>query len=103
MGMTTGWPSRRSRRLERCMAARDMPPSEPLSRDQIANSLIGRRDRLLRQLPRQIKLARRLTLDQHELVVDEATDFLVTQNKGVVADEDALERAFWKAADLRVR
>ena len=35
---------------------------------QIAESLVGRRDRLLRQLPRQIKLARRLTADQHESV-----------------------------------
>ena len=85
------------------MAASDVPPIEALSRDQIAESLVSRRNGLLRQLPRQIKLARNLTRDQHELVIDESTDFLVTQNKGVVADEDALERAFWKAADLRVR
>ena len=65
------------------------PPgrSALLSHDEIAEILVTRRERLLRQLPRQIKLARRLTADQREWVVDEATDFLVTQNKGVIADD----------------
>lgn len=89
------------------MAARvDLSPSSPdgqLSREEIAERLMRRRDRLIRQVPGQIKIAKRLTQDQCALVVDLATDFLVTENEdGVIADQDALERAFWKAAHLRV-
>src|SRR4051812_34412433 len=75
----------------------------PLSRDEIAEVLVRRRKRLIRQVPVQIKVARSLTADQREWVVDESTLYLVTVNEGVIEDTDALERAFWKVANLRVR
>lgn len=79
-------------------------PGQPLTREQIASSLLTRRDALVRQLPRQIKLARLLTADQQDTVIDEAVDYLVTENHGgEIADLEALERAFWKVAFLRVR
>ena len=67
---------------------------DALSRETIAAMLVTGRDELLRQLPRQITPATSLTTDQREWVIDEATEYVVTQNKGTVADEDALERAF---------
>src|SRR4051794_27508731 len=102
------WPRSGARRLVVQMAARadqsSPPPDEPLSRDAIAVALLSRRDRLIRQLPRQIRLARQLNAEQHERVIDEAVDYLVTGNEGgVVKDSDALERAFWAVADRRVR
>ena len=87
-------------------ADRAPSPESPdgLSRTEIAESLLTRRDALLRQLLWQIKVSRFLNEDQHESVIDEAVDYLVTQNEGrVIADHDALERAFWKVVDLRVR
>jgi hypothetical protein len=85
-------------------AAHSQTPSDrpPLSRETIAEILVTRRQQLIRQMPQQIRISRGLTNDQREWVVDRATDFLVTQNQGVIADVDALERAFWKAADIRV-
>lgn len=103
---STKWPEGRARRLEVRMAARTdsaRSPEHRLDRDTLATLLVGRREQLLQRLPRQVKLARRLTADQREWVIDEAIDFLVTENDRVIADEDALERAFWAVANLRVR
>src|SRR4051794_11179705 len=94
------WPGSGSRRLDMYMAARagsSPNPSDPsLSRDEIAFSLVSRRDRLIHQLPRQIKLARRLNAEQQEWVIDESVEYLVTENGDrAIKDADALERAFW--------
>jgi hypothetical protein len=78
-------------------------PSGSLSRTEIAEALLCRRDALLRQLPHQIKVARFLNADQREEVIDDSVDYLVTENDGVIADHDALERAFWKVVANRVR
>src|SRR4051812_7269547 len=82
------WPGSGSRRVEGYMAARPDPSPAPngkrsdeLSPAAIAVALTDRRDRLIRQLPRQIKLARRLTDEQLEWVVDESTHYLVVENK----------------------
>src|SRR4051794_10810672 len=104
MRATTLWPSWRSRRLDEQMAARpdlspdpSEEPQEQLSRETIAIALMSQRTGLVRQLPRQIKLARRLNLDQQEWVIDASVDYLVTGNEGgVIKDHNALERAFWK-------
>jgi hypothetical protein len=110
MRATKVWPYRRAQRLTRYMAAHaprsssagDAP--DGYSRETIARVLIGRRSVLVKQLPRQIKLARFIAPDLHEWVVDEAIDWLVTENDGgVIRDNSDLEKAFWKVADVRVR
>jgi hypothetical protein len=87
-------------------AARPASPDEPptqLSREAIARILVGRRASLIRQLPKRIKLARNVSSDAYEWIVDDAIDFLVTENEdGVIRGMDDLEKAFWKAAHLRV-
>src|SRR4051812_43971825 len=102
MRTTRVWPSSGSRWLVGQMAAHadrapKPDPSGALTRGEIAESLLSRRDALLRQLPRQIKLARVLNADDRDWAIDDAIDYLVTENEGgVIADYDALERAFWK-------
>src|SRR3954452_15534890 len=79
-------------------------PGREWTREEIAVALLSRRQALLRQLPRQIKAARRLTADQQEWVIDDASDHLVTKNEdGVISDVLSLEKAFWKCASNRVK
>lgn len=77
--------------------------SQGLTKDEIAAALVPRRDRLVAQLPRELAVARGLTADQAELVVDEAIDFLVTQYTVPIHAPDELERAFWAAAAIRAK
>jgi hypothetical protein len=85
------------------MAAHARTPPTGLSPDWIARSLVSRRDRLVVAVPRRVALARRLTRDQHEWIVDDAIDFLVTQFPKPLPGPDDVERAFWKAVNIRVR
>jgi hypothetical protein len=71
--------------------------------EQLAWTLVPRRDQLVVQLPREIAAARDLSRDQCELVVDESLDFIVTEYARPITDADALERAFWSAASFRVK
>ena len=111
MRATIALPTRRSRRLGDQMAdlGQRSRIAEPPTRarqwdaERIARALVPRRDYLVNRLPRELAAARGLTRDQHELVVDEAIDFLVTEYANPIADEATLERAFWAAAALRVR
>ena len=48
-------------------------------------------------------MARGLSVDQCELVVDEAIDYLVTEYRRPIEDLAGLERAFWAASALRIR
>jgi hypothetical protein len=103
---------RDARRLNRRMAEhiagrarrqRSSEPTESLSAAEIASLLVPRRDRLVEQLPRELAVARGLTTDQSELVVDESIDFVVTQLDRPLQDEEAVDRAFWAAAAIRSR
>src|SRR3954454_15626930 len=92
------WPASRDRRLGGYMAAsaaHSQTPSDrpPLSRETIAEILVTRRQQLLRQLPRQIRISRGLTHDHREWVVVRAPDFRVTENRGAMFDVDAQESA----------
>jgi hypothetical protein len=70
---------------------------------RIAEYLGTRRDRYVKQLPRELSVARGLTDDQVELVIDEAIDYLVTEHDKPILDAASLEKTFWKAASLRAR
>ena len=71
--------------------------------ERIAAALVPRRDRLVDQLPRELAAARGLTRDQHELVVDEAIDYMVTEYAKPIVDQEFLERAFWATVSFRVK
>jgi hypothetical protein len=53
------------------------------------------------QLPLELAVARGLSADQAELVVDEAIDYLVTEYTVPFFAGDEVERAFWAAAAIR--
>jgi hypothetical protein len=79
-------------------------PSAPCwSSEQIADALVPRRDRFVAQISRELPSARGLTVDQCELVVDEAIDFMVTEYRRPVESLVSLERAFWATAGFRIR
>ena len=71
--------------------------------ERIARLLVPERDRLVAQLPREIAAARDLTVDQRELVIDDAIDYMVTQYAKPLVTRDDLDRAFWAAASFRVK
>jgi hypothetical protein len=71
--------------------------------EQLASTLVPRRDRLVAQLPREIAAARDLSRDECELVVDESLDFVVTEYARPITDTATLARTFWWAASLRVK
>ena len=73
------------------------------SSERIAQELVPLRDRLVERLSHEIAAARDLTLDQRELVIDDAIDFLVTQYVKPVRTREELDRAFWAAASYRVK
>jgi hypothetical protein len=75
----------------------------PWTAERIAQELVPVRDQLVQRLPREIAAARDLTLDQRELVIDDAIDFMVTEYAKPVTVSDELERAFWAAASFRVK
>jgi hypothetical protein len=62
-----------------------------------------RRDRLVDQMPIELAAARGLTYDERELAVDLAIDYLVTEYDVPIWADDELERAFWKAAGIRIK
>jgi hypothetical protein len=81
-------PDRQARRLRPTMAQhatrRHRPSGPPAgaprwSSQQIADALVPRRDRFVTEINRELPMARGLTVDQCELVVDEAIDYLVTE------------------------
>ena len=62
-----------------------------------------RRDRFVAQISRELPSARGLTVDQCELVVDEAIDYMVTEYRRPIESLPGLERAFWATAAFRIR
>ncbi len=78
-------------------------PGAPWTSERIAQELVPIRDQLIRTLPREIAAARDLTLDQRELVIDDAIDFMVTQYAKPVTAREELDRAFWASASFRVK
>src|SRR4029079_7678636 len=60
-------------------------------------------EELIHRLPRELAIARGLTRDQSELVIDEAIDFMVTEYALPITRDEELERAFWATAGYRVR
>ena len=76
---------------------------QPWSSERIARELVPLRDQLVARLGQEIAAARDLTLDQRELVIDDAIDFMVTEYAKPVETYEALDRAFWAAASFRVK
>lgn len=70
--------------------------------DQLAEDLLGRRDELLRKLPRRIKASASLTDDQREFVVDDAATHVAVEYQGAIASRDEVELVFWRAVEIRV-
>src|SRR5690242_18486279 len=103
MRAATRWPIRRTRRLGLHMAAHpSFPPGPAWSQQQIAEALIPFRDELVDRLPSEIAASRGLTRDQHELIIDEAIDYCVTQYPRPITTQLTLDMAFWAAASYRV-
>jgi hypothetical protein len=71
--------------------------------ERIAAVLGPRRDQLVDRLPVELAAARGLTHDEHETVIDEAIDFMVTQYDKPILDRESLDRAFWATAAFRVK
>jgi RNA polymerase sigma factor (sigma-70 family) len=71
--------------------------------DERATGLGPRRDELLARLPRKIRTSRALTPSERELVVDDAMTYIVLDYPHPLPGARDLERAFWKACELRVR
>jgi hypothetical protein len=78
-------------------------PKSRLTAEQIASALVPRREKLIDRLPTELAVARGLSRDQAELVVDEAIDYLVTEYEVPIFNAAELERAFWAAAAIRSR
>ena len=68
-----------------------------------ARELVGRRDELLRRLPREIRAARALRPDVCELIVDDAIEFASLHHDQDVPTARDLEVVFWSACVTRVR
>jgi hypothetical protein len=99
-------PKAPSRRLEDQMADHGPKPRAALrlwDAERIAAVLGPRRDELVDRLPRELAAARGLSRDQHETVIDEAIDFMVTEYDKPIRDRLALDRAFWATVAFRVR
>jgi hypothetical protein len=104
-------PKSPSRRLDDSMAdsgQRSRPPNGSArtrvwDADRIAAALGPQRDALVEQLPLELAAARGLSRDEHEIVIDEAIDFMVTAYTKPILDRQALDRAFWATAAFRVK
>lgn len=111
MAVNTFWPVRRSRRLdegmadERARAFAIQLTSRPTgwNPERLAAVLVSQRDQLVQQLPQELAIARGLSRDQLELVVDESIDYLVTEYGKPIVDWEHVQRAFFAAASIRVR
>lgn len=110
MRLAVSWPKQASRRLDGRMAderprtgSRFPRRSGDWTRDEVAQALVSERDLLIARLPQELSVARGMTRDQRELVVDESIDFLVTEYVHPIHDREHLDRAFWTAAGIRVR
>jgi hypothetical protein len=68
-----------------------------------AEHLGSRRDQLVRRLPARIRVARKLTPDVRELVVDDAIEFTALHHETPVPSAQDLERVFWDAALKRAQ
>lgn len=68
-----------------------------------AEELVGRREELLRRLPREIRAARALRPDICELIVDDAIEFAALHHDQDVPSARDLEVVFWSACVTRVR
>ena len=97
--MKTTWP----RTVERSQAPQSLAARGTWDAERIASVLGPRRDELVERLPRELASARGLSRDEHETVIDEAIDFMVTEYDKPIADRLALDRAFWATAAFRVR
>ena len=77
------------------------PSDQELGREPVHEAISPRhqprRDRFVHRLPLELLVARRLSADQAELVVDEAMDYLVTQYTVPIYNPAELQRAFWAA------
>lgn len=71
--------------------------------EQRAEELVGRRDELLRRLPREVRAARALRPDTCELIVDDAIEFASLHHDQHVPTARDLEVVFWSACITRVR
>ena len=89
----------RARSLDR----RGPAVSTTLDGPQRAAWLIERREQLIEQLPRRIRRAGAFRSDVHELIVDEAIEFVAVRHDGELADGDELRALFWSACEVRVR
>jgi hypothetical protein len=72
-------------------------------RERRAAWLIERRERLIEQLPRRIRRAAAFPRDVHELIVDEAIEFVALRHEPALDDPDELRALFWSACETRVR
>lgn len=68
-----------------------------------AHELVGRREELLRRLPREVRAARSLRPDLCELIVDDAIEFAALHHREDVPTARDLEVVFWSACITRVR
>src|SRR4051794_11797879 len=68
-----------------------------------AEHLARRRDTFVRRLPARIRIARRLTPDLRELVVDDAIEFTALRHGTPVPSAEDLENVFWDAALKRAQ
>jgi hypothetical protein len=84
-------------------APRVLPRARTWDAERVASVLGPRRDELVERLPRELASARGLSRDEHETVIDEAIDFMVTEYDKPIADRHTLDRAFWATAAFRVR
>ena len=67
--------------------------STTLDGPQRAAWLIERREQLIEQLPRRIRRAQAFPRDVHELIVDEAIEYVAVRHDGELADGDRAQRA----------
>src|SRR3954452_20981820 len=95
---TVFWPARRPQRLGSRMAdASWRRRAVRWTPERVAETLVPAPQCLVARQPREIASARDLTLDQCELVVDEAIDYMVTEYSKPIPDSFSLDRAFWAA------
>src|SRR5690349_19474752 len=78
------------------------PPGPSWSQQQIAEARIPFRDELVDRLPSEIPARRGVTLAHHELILEEAIGYCVTQSPGPITTQLTLDMAFWAAASYRV-
>lgn len=74
----------------------------PWTADRRAEALLPRRDELVDRLPGVITRAHALTIDERELVVDDALEHVVLGYSSPIASVEEIERVFWTACKHRV-